>query len=359
MPCSAARSRSAPSPSCSASAIPLGIAEGVAAWLISRDNARYRPVMPADVRAQVNDEDHHIPTVPIRYLSYRVRAEPRRRARADQRARPARGPDRGAARSRRRADPVPGRLGGVGLHLELQRRHDSVVSRSRAHAARGRGPRAARPPRRGAQRGRTRVRRLAGGAALRDLPAPARRELDRLARRHQRRRGRDHQRPRRRADALPRSPRAPISRSCRSPAQALWRWLLAGARELQRGEGGRAAAAGAGLGLHLGRRPRRWRRSCARRSRSSTTPRRARARACSRCCSRWRSCPTRSRSPSSSARSSSSTSAACRSATRTTRELRRDAALAGSRANARRVLWLDATDAFAARPRSPTATTAT
>ena len=53
-------------------AIPFAAAEGVGAWLISRDNARYRPVMPADVRAQVNDEDHHIPTVPDPYLSYRV-----------------------------------------------------------------------------------------------------------------------------------------------------------------------------------------------------------------------------------------------------------------------------------------------
>jgi lysophospholipase L1-like esterase len=53
-------------------AIPLGTAEGIAAWLISRDNDRYRPVMPEAVRASVNEDDRHIPTFPDPYLSYRV-----------------------------------------------------------------------------------------------------------------------------------------------------------------------------------------------------------------------------------------------------------------------------------------------
>ena len=53
-------------------AIPLGIAEGVAAWLISRDNRQYKPVLPPAVRASVNLGDRHIPTRPDPYLSYRV-----------------------------------------------------------------------------------------------------------------------------------------------------------------------------------------------------------------------------------------------------------------------------------------------
>jgi lysophospholipase L1-like esterase len=53
-------------------AIPLGIAEGVAAWLISRDNQRYKPELPEAVRESVNLGDRHIPTRPDPYLSYRV-----------------------------------------------------------------------------------------------------------------------------------------------------------------------------------------------------------------------------------------------------------------------------------------------
>jgi lysophospholipase L1-like esterase len=53
-------------------AVPLGIAEGVAAWLIARDNHRYKPVLPPEVRASVNLGDRHIPTRPDPYLSYRV-----------------------------------------------------------------------------------------------------------------------------------------------------------------------------------------------------------------------------------------------------------------------------------------------
>lgn len=52
-------------------AIPLGLSEGVAAWLIARDNHRYKPVLPPDVRASVNLGDRHIPTRPDPYLSYR------------------------------------------------------------------------------------------------------------------------------------------------------------------------------------------------------------------------------------------------------------------------------------------------
>ncbi len=53
-------------------AIPLGLAEGLSAWLIARDNQRYKPVLPEAVRASVNLDDRHIPTRPDPYLSYRV-----------------------------------------------------------------------------------------------------------------------------------------------------------------------------------------------------------------------------------------------------------------------------------------------
>jgi lysophospholipase L1-like esterase len=53
-------------------ALPLGISEGVAAWLIERDNHRYKAVLPEAVRASVNLGDRHIPTRPDPYLSYRV-----------------------------------------------------------------------------------------------------------------------------------------------------------------------------------------------------------------------------------------------------------------------------------------------
>jgi lysophospholipase L1-like esterase len=54
-------------------AVPLGLAEAIAAVLISRDNHRYKPVVPDAVRASVNFTDRHIPTEPDPYLSYRVR----------------------------------------------------------------------------------------------------------------------------------------------------------------------------------------------------------------------------------------------------------------------------------------------
>jgi lysophospholipase L1-like esterase len=53
-------------------AIPLGLAEGVSAWLIHRDNDRYRPELPETLRGTVNLRDHHIPTRPDPYLNYRV-----------------------------------------------------------------------------------------------------------------------------------------------------------------------------------------------------------------------------------------------------------------------------------------------
>jgi lysophospholipase L1-like esterase len=53
-------------------AIPFGIVEGISGWIVSRDNARYRAEMPADVRAQLNDEDHHTPTTPDPFLGYRM-----------------------------------------------------------------------------------------------------------------------------------------------------------------------------------------------------------------------------------------------------------------------------------------------
>ncbi|HKA14191.1 MAG TPA: SGNH/GDSL hydrolase family protein [Myxococcota bacterium] len=52
--------------------LPLGIAEGTAAWLIQRDNHRYKAYIPEAVEASVNFEDRHIPTQPDPYLSYRV-----------------------------------------------------------------------------------------------------------------------------------------------------------------------------------------------------------------------------------------------------------------------------------------------
>ena len=54
-------------------AIPLGISEGLAAWLIARDNARWKAELPEAVRASVNLEDRQIPTRPDPYLGYRVR----------------------------------------------------------------------------------------------------------------------------------------------------------------------------------------------------------------------------------------------------------------------------------------------
>jgi lysophospholipase L1-like esterase len=53
-------------------AIPLGLSEGIAAWLIAGDNQRYKPVLPEAVRDSVNFDDHHIATQPDPYLSYRV-----------------------------------------------------------------------------------------------------------------------------------------------------------------------------------------------------------------------------------------------------------------------------------------------
>jgi lysophospholipase L1-like esterase len=53
-------------------AIPLAVAEGVAAWLISIDNDRYKPAIPDAVEASVNFADRHIPTRPDPYVGYRV-----------------------------------------------------------------------------------------------------------------------------------------------------------------------------------------------------------------------------------------------------------------------------------------------
>jgi lysophospholipase L1-like esterase len=54
-------------------AIPLGVAEGVSAWLIARDNRRWKAELPDDVRASVNLADRHIPTRPDPWLGFRVK----------------------------------------------------------------------------------------------------------------------------------------------------------------------------------------------------------------------------------------------------------------------------------------------
>lgn len=56
-------------------ALPLGIAEGTAAWLIHRDNRRYKAELPEAVEASVNFNDRHIPTRPDPYLSYRIQPD--------------------------------------------------------------------------------------------------------------------------------------------------------------------------------------------------------------------------------------------------------------------------------------------
>jgi lysophospholipase L1-like esterase len=53
-------------------AVPLGITEGVSAWLIAWDNDRYKTDLPDAVLASVNRRDRHTATRPDAYLNYRV-----------------------------------------------------------------------------------------------------------------------------------------------------------------------------------------------------------------------------------------------------------------------------------------------
>jgi hypothetical protein len=104
-------------------AVPLAIAEGVAAWLISRDNDRYKPELPAAVRASVNLGDRHIPTRPDPYLSYRVLPNLEgERVRTNEFGLRA-GRSTCALRPTS-PDPLPGCVGRLGLHVEVERGHD-------------------------------------------------------------------------------------------------------------------------------------------------------------------------------------------------------------------------------------------
>ncbi|MEM7413011.1 MAG: SGNH/GDSL hydrolase family protein [Myxococcota bacterium] len=55
--------------------IPFGIVEGLAAIALSIEKRNYKPQMPAEVEAAINEDDRHIPTLPDPFLTYRVQPE--------------------------------------------------------------------------------------------------------------------------------------------------------------------------------------------------------------------------------------------------------------------------------------------